>query len=159
MLYAGPYVASKYTQIVPSRITDLTSSQPLFGLSRAELAAVLGEAGEPAWRGAQLAEAIYRQRIQSVGEISTFSRELRERLLAKGLNVCRPRIAKVFRSVDGTERYLVEGVAGPETVETVWMPEGDDGEAGDGTEEQGAGNREQGTGNRKTGREGPFGFA
>ena len=139
----GHSVASKYTQIVPSRITDLTPSQPLFGLSRAELAVVLGEAGEPGWRGAQLAEAIYRQRTQSVGEITTLSRELRERLLAKGLNVCRPRIAQVFRSVDGTERYLVEGVAGAETVETVWMPEGDDGEAGDGTEEQGTGNREQ----------------
>jgi 23S rRNA (adenine2503-C2)-methyltransferase len=29
----------------------------------------------------------------------------------------------------------VEGHAGPETVETVWMPEGDDGEAGDGTDD------------------------
>ncbi len=141
----GHSVASKYTQIVPSRITDLPSPQPLFGLSRAELAAVLGEAGEPAWRGAQLAEAIYRQRIQSLGEVSTFSKGLRDSLLAKGWDVCRPRIAQVFRSVDGTERYLVEGVGGPETVETVWMPEGDDGEAGDGTEEQGTGNREQGT--------------
>ena len=37
---------------------------------------------------------------------------------------------QVFRSVDGTERYLVEGVAGADTVETVWMPEGDEGETG-----------------------------
>ena len=133
----GHSVASKYTQIVPSRITDLTPSQPLFGLSRAELAAQMAEAGEPAWRGQQLAEAIYRQRIQSVGEITTFPKELRDRLRAKGWNVCRTRIAQVFRSVDGTERYLVEGVAGPETVETVWMPEGDDGEAGDGSEDEG----------------------
>jgi 23S rRNA (adenine2503-C2)-methyltransferase len=44
----------------------------------------------------------------------------------------RPRIGQVFQSVDGTERYLVQtqdGVA----VETVWMPEGDGGEAGDGS--------------------------
>jgi 23S rRNA (adenine2503-C2)-methyltransferase len=34
--------------------------------------------------------------------------------------------------VDGTERYLVQ--TGVETVETVWMPEGDDGETGDGSE-------------------------
>jgi 23S rRNA (adenine2503-C2)-methyltransferase len=30
----------------------------------------------------------------------------------------------------------VEGVAGGDTVETVWMPEGDEGEAGDGTDEE-----------------------
>ena len=130
-------VAPKYTQLVPSRITDLTSSQPLFGLSRAELASRLEDAGEPGWRGQQLAEAIYRQRIQSLGEITTFSKDLRERLLGKGWDVCRPRIAQVFRSVDGTERYLVEGVAGPETVEAVWMPEGDGGETGDGSESEG----------------------
>ena len=47
----------------------------------------------------------------------------------------RPRIAQVFMSADGTERYLVEGQArDAETVETVWMPEGDGGEAGDGSD-------------------------
>ena len=40
--------------------------------------------------------------------------------------------------MDGTERYLVEGQARDgQTVETVWMPEGDEGEAGDGSEEEG----------------------
>jgi 23S rRNA (adenine2503-C2)-methyltransferase len=54
--------------------------------------------------------------------------------------VGRPKIVQVFQSVDGTERYLVEGrgrdgAAGvAETVETVWMPEGDDGESGDGSD-------------------------
>jgi 23S rRNA (adenine2503-C2)-methyltransferase len=37
--------------------------------------------------------------------------------------------------VDGTERYLVQGQDG-ETVETVWMPEGDGGEAGDGSDRE-----------------------
>jgi 23S rRNA (adenine2503-C2)-methyltransferase len=36
-------------------------------------------------------------------------------------------------SSDGTVRYLME-LADGETVETVWMPEGDDGETGDGSE-------------------------
>jgi 23S rRNA (adenine2503-C2)-methyltransferase len=46
-------------------------------------------------------------------------------------------IAQVFTSVDGTERYLVQGQGGDsQTVETVWMPEGDEGEAGDGSEEE-----------------------
>ena len=40
---------------------------------------------------------------------------------------------KSFQSIDGTIRYLI-AMADGETVETVWMPEGDDGETGDGTE-------------------------
>jgi 23S rRNA (adenine2503-C2)-methyltransferase len=94
-------------------------------------------AGEPAWRGRQLAEAIYRQRFTDINEISTLSNSLRQRLDAAGWNVGRPEIAQVFQSVDGTERYLVQS-QGPgqegQTVETVWMPEGDDGETGDGSE-------------------------
>ena len=43
------------------------------------------------------------------------------------------RIEKKFVSVDGTVRYLI-GFADGQSVETVWMPEGDGGEAGDGSE-------------------------
>ena len=93
------------------------------------------EAGEPAWRGSQLKEAIYSQRITEISEITTLSKSLRERLAAEGWEVGRPRIAQVFQSVDGTERYLVQCQGGDRlTVETVWMPEGDGGEAGDGSE-------------------------
>lgn len=90
------------------------------------------EVGEPAFRGRQLAEAIYRQRVADLSSISTLPRPLRERLTGAGWQVGRPRVAQVFRSVDGTERYLIQGSgARSETVETVWMPEGDDGETGD----------------------------
>ena len=106
----------------------------LFGQSRTELAARMKDLGEPAFRAAQVAEALYRQRVADVIEITTLSKPLRERLLTDGWSVGRPTIAQVFRSVDGTERYLIEGQAGTDTVETVWMPEGDQGEAGDGTE-------------------------
>jgi 23S rRNA (adenine2503-C2)-methyltransferase len=44
-----------------------------------------------------------------------------------------PKIARKFVSSDGTVRYLVE-LSDGETVETVWMPEGDGGERGDGSE-------------------------
>jgi len=90
------------------------------------------EMGEPAWRGRQLAEAIYRQRVTHLNDITTLSKPLRERLTTAGWEVGRPAIAQVFKSADGTERYLVQGSGGAgETVETVWMPEGDGGEAGD----------------------------
>ena len=107
--------------------------KPLFGLDAAGLANVMVEAGEPAWRGRQLAEAMYRQRLTELDAVTTLPKALREKLSAGGFSIARPRIAQVFRSVDGTERYLVETPKG-DTVETVWMPEGDDGEAGDGSE-------------------------
>ena len=44
-----------------------------------------------------------------------------------------PQIEKRFVSQDGTVRYLIEFADG-QSVETVWMPEGDGGEAGDGSE-------------------------
>jgi 23S rRNA (adenine2503-C2)-methyltransferase len=105
----------------------------LFGLDAEALAAQMVEVGEPAWRGRQLAEAIYRQRIAELSEITTFPKALREKLVAEGWTVGRPRIAQVFQSVDGTERYLVQGLD-EKTVEAVWMPEGDEGETGDGSE-------------------------
>jgi 23S rRNA (adenine2503-C2)-methyltransferase len=43
---------------------------------------------------------------------------------------------QLFQSIDGTERYLVQGQRDGLTVETVWMPEGDDGESGDGSESE-----------------------
>jgi len=94
--------------------------------------------GEPIWRGRQIAEAIYLQKVREIREITTLSKPLR-RKLAEAWHVGRPRIAQAFISEDGTERYLVEGqvssdAAGYGTVETVWMPEGDDGETGDGSE-------------------------
>jgi 23S rRNA (adenine2503-C2)-methyltransferase len=87
--------------------------------------------GQPVWRGKQLAEALYRQWIDRWDDLTTFPLELRSRLAVARLDVGRPRIAQVFTSRDGTERYLVEGVTAQDTVETVWMPEGDEGEAGD----------------------------
>ena len=115
-------------------------------MTRAELSALMREMGEPAFRGAQLAEAMYQQRVTELSAITTLSKGLRDRLAVAGREIGRPGIAQVFRSIDGTERYLVEGSSDAGTVETVWMPEGDLGEAGDGSdagdaEERGPGER------------------
>ena len=112
------------------------SRKRLFGLDAESLAALLAELGEPAWRGRQLAEAMYHQQLTEIDAISTLPVPLRRRLAEAGWEIGRPRIAQIFRSTDGTERYLVEcqnrnSSSTPETVETVWMPEGDDGETGD----------------------------
>jgi len=89
--------------------------------------------GQPAYRGEQLFDAVYRQKIERVDQISTLPLEYRDRLAKQGWEVGLPRIARKFISSDGTVRYLVE-LADGETVETVWMPEGDGGESGDGSE-------------------------
>ena len=108
---------------------------PLFGLDREALAARMVAAGEPAWRGRQLAEALYRQRLAGIDQITTLPKALRQRLGDEGWEVGRPKIAQVFQSADGTERYLIQGQdRDGQTVEAVWMPEGDDGESGDGSE-------------------------
>jgi len=129
----SPIVTQKNSKLV--RIdSEKSSRSPLFGLDAAELAAVVVRAGEPAFRGRQLAQALYRQRVADLDAITTLSKPLRQRLAAEGWQVGRPGIAQVFQSVDGTERYLVEcGGTDGLTVETVWMPEGDGGEAGDGS--------------------------
>ena len=108
------------------------SDPPLFGLDAEALAARMVSAGEPAWRGRQLVDAIYYQRIAELSEITTLPKLLRQRLIAEGWQVARPAITQVFQSIDGTERYLIQ-CQGREadTVETVWMPEGDNGESGD----------------------------
>jgi 23S rRNA (adenine2503-C2)-methyltransferase len=114
------------------------SPKCLFGLHADALARLMGEIGEPAWRAKQITEAIYRQSVDEISGITTLPATLRQKMVGEGWVVGRPRLAQVFHSVDGTERYLVDGgsgsVAEAATVEAVWMPEGDEGEAGDGSD-------------------------
>ncbi|RXS94409.1 23S rRNA (adenine(2503)-C(2))-methyltransferase RlmN [Silvibacterium dinghuense] len=107
--------------------------RPLFGLSHQQLTVLSQEFSLPAYRARQLSQALYRDRVDSLEALTTLPQSVREQMRAAGYEVGRPRIAETFRSVDGTERYLIATADG-QTVETVWMPEGDDGEAGDGSE-------------------------
>jgi len=105
----------------------------LLGLDRGELSSLVEGLGEPAYRARQLGEAVYRQRVESIEQISTLSQQLRLKLVERGVSIGLPRIEQRFVSQDGTVRYLI-GFADGQSVETVWMPEGDGGEAGDGSE-------------------------
>ena len=96
------------------------------------LAALMEQMQQPAYRAAQLWEGLYRQRAETLAAITTLPKALTEKLRAAGYEVGMPSIGQTFRSIDGTERYLVE-LADGLTVETVWMPGGDGGEMGDGT--------------------------
>jgi len=105
----------------------------LLGLDLQQLTSLMQDFGEPSYRGRQLFEAIYQGRVERIEEISTLPLELRRRLAEKGFAVGQPKIQKKFVSGDGTVRYLL-AMADGQTVEAVWMPEGDGGEAGDGSE-------------------------
>ena len=114
----------------------------LLGMSLKELTELALESGQPAYRGRQLFEAVYCQRVEQVEQISTLPSAYREELQAQGWRIAMPAIERRFLSSDGTIRYLI-ALADGETVETVWMPEGDGGESGDGSE---AGDEENGSG-------------
>jgi len=134
MHYPEQAMREESSELVPLTGNPTSASRrTLFGLQAEALAAVMVKMGEPAWRGKQLVEALYQQRVAEICEITTLSKSLRQRLADEGWEVGRPGIVQTFQSSDGTERYLIECGDG-KTVETVWMPEGDDGESGDGSE-------------------------
>jgi len=105
----------------------------LLGLDLQELTALVEEAGEASYRARQLFDAVYGQRVLSTDQISTLPKSFRGSLQERGMTVGLPTVEKKFVSRDGTVRYLV-GLGDGQSVETVWMPEGDGGEAGDGSE-------------------------
>jgi 23S rRNA (adenine2503-C2)-methyltransferase len=108
-------------------------SNSLLGLDLQELTNLAMESGQPAYRGQQLFDAVYRQRIERLDQVSTLPLDYRARLAQQGWGVGLPNIARKFVSSDGTVRCLIE-LSDGETIETVWMPEGDGGENGDGSE-------------------------
>jgi 23S rRNA (adenine2503-C2)-methyltransferase len=96
-----------------------------FGLSRQQLTGLMKDLGQPAYRAGQTIYAIWHEKIDKLADIKTLPASLRESLAAAGWVIRRPQIVETFRSVDGTERYLIAGDDG-QTVETVWMPDGDE---------------------------------
>jgi 23S rRNA (adenine2503-C2)-methyltransferase len=111
---------------------ERTKQTALLGLSLQELTALMGEFGQPAYRADQLFQALYVQRAASTEQVSTLPQDLRDRLSESGLLIGLPTVENKFQSVDGTVRYLMT-LGDGQTVETVWMPEGDGGEIGDGS--------------------------
>lgn len=109
------------------------ANNSLLGLDRVELVSLVEKTGEPSYRAQQLLDAIYRNRVESIDEILTLPVQARRRLTAEGYTIGLPTIERRFVSQDGTVRYLIAFSDG-QSVETVWMPEGDGGEAGDGSE-------------------------
>ncbi len=77
----------------------------LLGLDQTELRSLMESMGESAYRAKQISEAVYRQRVDSIDQISTLSQALRSRLSESGVAIGLPTIEKRFESQDGTVRY------------------------------------------------------
>jgi 23S rRNA (adenine2503-C2)-methyltransferase len=105
----------------------------LLGLDIQQLTGMLTGMGQPPFRARQIFHALYRKQVSALDQISTLPKDLRLVLAERGFGIFLPEIEKKFTSSDGTIRYLMRFSDGQQ-VETVWMPEGDDGESGDGTE-------------------------
>jgi 23S rRNA (adenine2503-C2)-methyltransferase len=114
-------------------MTQRIFTNDLLGLDFEELSQLVQIHGQPEYRARQLFEAIYPQRLGSLDSVSTLPKPFRLALQGQGMEIGQPRIEKSFQSSDGTVRYLV-AMADGESVETVWMPEGDGGESGDGSD-------------------------
>jgi 23S rRNA (adenine2503-C2)-methyltransferase len=105
----------------------------LLSISNEQLTELIESFAQAPYRLRQLLDGLYRQRWTGLEQFSTLPQGFRRQLAEAGYSVGQPTIEKRFTSSDGTVRYLF-GFADGQSVETVWMPEGDGGEAGDGSD-------------------------
>jgi 23S rRNA (adenine2503-C2)-methyltransferase len=94
--------------------------QALLGMELSEIQQALGP-GEPAFRARQVYEALYHTQVPDLVQITTLPSKLREHLVS-GHTVGLPVVERLYKSSDGTLRYLLR-LEDSRTVETVWMPE------------------------------------
>src|SRR5579862_1119046 len=100
----------------------------LLGQSKQSLTDLAVSLGEPAYRGAQLYQALYVERIFDLSKMSTLPAALRERLANESC-ITVPIIRQRYNSTDGSVRYLFSLPPGdgrattrPASVEAVFMP-------------------------------------
>ncbi len=97
----------------------------LIGLSREELAALVAELGEPAFRARQLWHWIYCQGASDFSVMTSLGKALRQRL-AEGFTLARPLVVRDQLSEDGTRKWLLRFADG-NLAETVFIPDEDRG--------------------------------
>jgi 23S rRNA (adenine2503-C2)-methyltransferase len=93
------------------------------GLDAMDLKALAATLGEPAWRGDQLFDGLYRQRWTRWEQFSSLSKALRTRLAAE-VDLAWPPIIQSQTSEDGSTKHVFE-LADGKQVEGVFMPYAD----------------------------------
>ncbi|MGK7909185.1 MAG: 23S rRNA (adenine(2503)-C(2))-methyltransferase RlmN, partial [Synechococcus sp.] len=97
----------------------MSASKPLVGQSAADLTEWVVERGQPAFRGKQLHQWIYKRGVRSLSDITVFSKAWREQL--QDYPVGRAEITYRSEAKDGTVKFLLELEDG-EAIETVGIP-------------------------------------
>lgn len=94
---------------------------PLIGMSLSRLREVASECGMPAFSAKQMAQWLYEKRVVDIEEMTNLSKKARARLAE---DYCVGRFAPKMeaRSIDGTVKYLFEGVGGRD-IEAVYIPD------------------------------------
>jgi 23S rRNA (adenine2503-C2)-methyltransferase len=103
------------SNVLPDGRTDLV------GLSRAQLAETVAQAGEKPFRAKQLWHWIYHQGVTDFSRMSSIARPLQETLAEKFV-IGRPAVALDQRSTDETRKFLFK-FRDNEAVETVYIPD------------------------------------
>jgi 23S rRNA (adenine2503-C2)-methyltransferase len=93
----------------------------LFGLSLAEIEAVMSSLGEPRFRGGQVYSWLYARRVSSIGAMTNLKATLRS-MLAEQFDVRRIEVTDRQVSTDGTIKSLFRCDDGA-TIEAVYIPE------------------------------------
>src|ERR1700685_194990 len=100
----------------------------LLGKSKQQLTDLAVSLGEPPYRGAQLYQSLYVERVFDLEKMSTLPAAFRERL-ANESKITLPLIRQRYNSTDGSVRYLFslpqteeKATARPASVEAVFMP-------------------------------------
>lgn len=95
----------------------------LIGLTLEGLREVAAECGMPAFAAKQMAQWLYEKRVTSIDEMTNLSLKARATLSEK-YTVGREASIAEARSIDGTAKYLFEGVGGRD-IEAVYIPDRD----------------------------------
>lgn len=95
--------------------------RPLVGMNLNGLREVAAECGMPSFAAKQMAQWLYEKRVTSIDEMTNLSKKARARLAE---DFCIGRVAPKLeaRSVDGTVKYLFDGVGGRD-IEAVYIPD------------------------------------
>ncbi|GAQ82555.1 ribosomal RNA large subunit methyltransferase [Klebsormidium nitens] len=107
---------------VPAKeLPGTSNANVLLGRSLEELTAFAVEQGEPKFRGQQLHDALYKQKVQDWSQITGLPKAWREKLSSAGFEIGRAPVHTSVQAKDGTAKLLLRLHDG-RLVETVGIP-------------------------------------
>ena len=100
----------------------MENKQNLFGLSAEKLKEIVVELGLPKFTSAQIADWLYKKRVQSIDEMTNLSIKARQLLHEKYVVGLIPP-SKVQESTDGTKKYLYPTTQPGKFIEAAYIPD------------------------------------